>query len=162
MKPTGRIFRRRFSMKGCYTWLRRDQSFPRADKSGRLEPLESVTYPIGSAVSISADRRWITTVGTMPNRIAGTYAVPSGGGSPERICSGCVVLWAPNGRNLYVLAQQPSLSDSGKTWVIPLQPSEMLPNLPASGLRTLDVRLRLRKNHHATQSVSYSIAEIGG
>lgn len=59
-----------------------------------------VPYPIGNLFFISPDRRWITTVTTMPDGISGTYAVPIGGGTPQRICSGCPVMWAPDGKFL--------------------------------------------------------------
>ncbi|HYR90794.1 MAG TPA: hypothetical protein VE422_42420, partial [Terriglobia bacterium] len=105
------------------------------DGSGRSNV---VPYPVGNIISMSPDRRWITTVATMPNGIGGTFAVPVAGGAPQRICSGCPLWWAPDGKFLYLFVQQPSLTDRGKTRVIPLQPGEMLPKLPPSGMRAPD------------------------
>ena len=42
------------------------------------------------------------------------------------------------GSSSTLFVQQPSLIDPGKTRVIPLQPGEMLPKLPPSGMRALD------------------------
>ena len=48
------------------------------------------------------------------------------------------VIWAPNGRFLYLGVQRSSLADPGKTRVIPLPPGEMLPKLPPLGMLALD------------------------
>ena len=68
-----------------------------------------------------------------------TMAVPIGGGSPRRICSGfCPVAWAPDRKFLYVGLAPSSQTTRGKTVAIPIPPGETLPNLPASGIRGLD------------------------
>jgi len=103
------------------------------DGSGRVRV---APYPIGNVFNISPDRRWITTV-DIPNAGFGTYAVPIAGGPPQRICP-CQLTWAPDGRFLYLFVQKPSRTDSGKTRVVPLQPGEMLPRLPPSGMRSAD------------------------
>ena len=105
------------------------------DGSGRSR---IVPYPIGNVFYMSPDRRWITTMGTMPNGITGTFAVPVAGGSPQRICSGCVIKWAPDGKFLYMSLQRPSLTELGKTRVIPLPPGKMFPALPPSGMLGID------------------------
>ena len=105
------------------------------DGSGRSR---EVQYPIGNIRSMSPDRHWITTAGTMANVGGGTFAVPVAGGAPQRICSGCPAMWAPDGKLLYLPLQASSLTDPGKTRVIPLQPGEMLPKLPPLGMRAQD------------------------
>ena len=105
------------------------------DGSGRSRV---VPYPIGNIFFMSPDRRWITTAATMPDGISGLYAVPVAGGAPRRICAGCFAIWAPDGKFLYVWVQKPSLGDPGKTRVFPLQPGEMLPRLPPSGMPASD------------------------
>ena len=102
-----------------------------ADRSGRSKV---TSYPVGSVLFMSTDRRWIATVMTMSDGLAGTYALPIGGGAAKRICSGCPVDWAPDGRFLYLHVQQPSLTDGGRTRVVPLEPGAMLPALPAGGM----------------------------
>ena len=99
------------------------------DGSGRSRV---VPYPIGNVFYMSPDRRWITAIGTMPNGISGTFALPVAGGAPQRICSGCVIIWAPDGKFLYMLTQL------GKTRVIPLPPGKMFPALPPSGMLDAD------------------------
>jgi hypothetical protein len=127
--PDGRIVYRSFD--GINHYLEQMNR----DGSGRSR---IVPYPIGNVFYMSPDRRWITTIGTMPNGIAGTFAVPVAGGSPQRICSGCAVMWAPDGRFLYMSLQRPSLTQFGKTRVIPLPPGKMLPALPPSGIPGAD------------------------
>jgi Tol biopolymer transport system component len=96
-----------------------------------------VSYPIFDLYSISRDRHWL--IAHVPNGNA-TVAVPIGGGSERRICSGgyCPVAWGPDGRFLYVGVAIGSQTTRGKTLAIPILPGEALPKLPASGIRALD------------------------
>jgi Tol biopolymer transport system component len=105
------------------------------DGSGRSNV---VPYPIGNIFSMSPDRWWIATAGTIPGVGGGTFAVPLDGGAPRRICSGCAVTWSLDGNALYLHVRKSSLTDPGKTRVVPLQSGEMLPKLPPSGMRALD------------------------
>jgi Tol biopolymer transport system component len=106
------------------------------DGSGRSKV---VPYAVGNLFFMSPDRRWITAVTEPPGGgIGGTYGVPVDGGAPRRICSGCPVMWAPDGKFLYLGVQRSSLASPGKTRVVPLPPGEMLPKLPPLGMRALD------------------------
>ena len=64
--------------------------------------------------------------------------MPLAGGAPQRICSGCPVTWSLDGKSLYLFVQKSSLTDPGKTRVVPLQPGQMLPKLPPRGMTALD------------------------
>ena len=123
--PDGRIVFRSFD--GTNHYLEQIS----LDGSGRSRV---VPYPIGNLFFMSPDRRWITTVATMPDGVGGTYAVPIAGGEPQRICSCLSVMWAPDGKFLYLSVQKPSLTDPGQTRVIPLAAGEMLPKLPSLGM----------------------------
>jgi len=127
--PDGRIVYRSFD--GTNRYLAQMNR----DGSGRSKV---VPYPIGNIFFMSPDRRWITTVTAMANGIGGIYAVPVAGGAPQRIGPGRPVMWAPDGRFLYLSLEKSSLSDPGKTRVVPLQPGEMLPKLPPSGMLARD------------------------
>jgi hypothetical protein len=79
--------------------------------------------------------------------VAGVMLYPVGGGSPALICASCgaadnvvshleragpqppPLIWSPDGKFLY-------LNFQGSIYAIPLEPGQMLPLLPASGLRT--------------------------
>jgi len=125
--PDGRIVYRSFDGTHYYLeQMNRDGS----DRS------RVVSYPIGNVFYTSPDRRWVTTVG-MPNAGGGTFAVPLAGGAAQPICS-CQLMWAPDGKSLYLFVRRPSRTDSGKTRVIPLRPGEMFPELPPSGIRVPD------------------------
>jgi hypothetical protein len=127
--PDGRIVYRSFDGTNYYlAQMNRDGS-----NRSKVAP-----YPIGNVISISPDRRWITTAGTIPGVGGGTFAVPIDGGAPRRICSGCPVMWSLDGKALYLSVRKSSLTDAGKMRVVPLQPGEMLPQLPPSGMRALD------------------------
>ncbi len=127
--PDGRIVYRSFDGTNHYL------AQMNRDGSGRSNV---VPYPIGNIISMSPDRRWIATAGTIPGVGGGTFVVPVAGGAPQRICSGCPVTWAPDGKFLYLFVQRPSLTDPGKTRVVPLQPGAILPKLPPLGVRGLD------------------------
>ena len=127
--PDGRIVYRSFD--GTNRYLAQMNR----DGSGRSKV---VPYPIGNIFFMSPDRRWITTVTAMPNGLGGIYAVPVAGGAPQRIGPGRPVMWAPDGRFLYLSLEKSSLSDPGKTRVVPLRPGEMLPKLPPSGMLARD------------------------
>jgi hypothetical protein len=63
-------------------------------------------------------------------------AYPAGGGPPTLICSTCanrgpVVSWSRDGKVLY-LHETPA----SQTYAVPLRPGQMLPPLPASGIRS--------------------------
>jgi DNA-binding winged helix-turn-helix (wHTH) protein/Tol biopolymer transport system component len=95
-----------------------------------------VPYPIFDLHhTISPDRRWVMAGVPLPNG-SGTMAVPIGGGSSRRICSGlCPAEWAPDGKFLYVGLAPNSRTTRGQTLAIPIPAGETLPNLPSSGIR---------------------------
>src|SRR6266446_6291199 len=126
--PDGRIVYRTFDGTNHY--------LEQMDRTGSGQS-KVVPYPVGNIFYMSTDRRWITTSTTMPNGIGGTYAVPFDGGVPQRIC-GCTVMWAPDGKFLYVVVQTASLTGPRKTRVIPLPQGEMLPKLPPRGMGAAD------------------------
>jgi hypothetical protein len=89
---------------------------------------------LNRSVTVPSAWKAITTVAALSSG-GGTYAVPLAGGAPQRICSGCPVIWAPDGKFLYAFIRQPSLTDPGKTRVFPLSTGAMLPKLPSYGMR---------------------------
>jgi hypothetical protein len=103
--PDGRIVYRSFDGTNYYLeQMNRDGS-----RRSKVVP-----YPIGNVISISPDRRWITTAGAIPGVGGGTFAVPIAGGAPRRICSGCPVTWSLDGKALYLSVRKSSLTDPGK------------------------------------------------
>jgi len=97
-----------------------------------------VAYPIAGLGAVSPDRRWVVAYVPVANGTP-AMAIPTGGGSSRRICSGSGrAEWAPDGRFLYVAVVPSSRTSAGKTVAIPVPPGESLPNLPASGIRGLD------------------------
>src|SRR5262249_52946383 len=96
-----------------------------------------VPYPIADVLTISPDRRWVAASISSGFSTA-TMALPTGGGSPRRICSGnCPVAWAADGKFVYLGLAPGSQAAHGKTLAIPIPPGETLPNLPTSGIRGL-------------------------
>ena len=67
-------------------------------------------------------------------------AVPFDGGPPRRICvNACrTIMWAPDGRYLYIAGQPSSLNGTGTTLAIPIQPGQTFPDLPPSGIRGVE------------------------
>lgn len=71
-------------------------------------------------------------------------AIPINGGAAKRICSGfCVARWAPDGRFLYVTEHTSGFHAEKKTVAIPVPAGKTLPELPASGIRSLAEGLAL-------------------
>jgi hypothetical protein len=94
--------------------------------------------PIIDLYNISPDRRWVVA-GVPSGDRRPTVAIPVGGGPSRRICGGyCPVIWAPNGKFLYVGIASVSHASRGKTLAIPVAPGETLPQLPASGIQDVD------------------------
>jgi Tol biopolymer transport system component len=89
-------------------------------------------YPVSAFLAISPDRRWI--VADLPDEDA-IKAIPIRGGSSRRICNWCSADWAPDGKFFYVGLGPSSRTTRGKTLAIPVPAGEMLPRLPASGIR---------------------------
>jgi len=118
-----------------------------SDGSGRTKV---VPYPIGNVEYISPDKLWITTISPLPDgslgsdgSTGGTIAVPIRGGAPHTMCLGCglPVRWAPDGRFLYFVVGAPGVADTkaAGTYAIPVPFGETFPNLPAAGIRGLDI-----------------------
>jgi len=98
-----------------------------------------VPYPISTIMNISPDRRWIIAITPLPGagETSASMAVPTGGGSPRRICSGvCRSVWSPDGRFLYVEIEQRSRTSAGKMAAIPVVPQTGLPDLPEAGIQS--------------------------
>ncbi|HXW05207.1 MAG TPA: protein kinase [Vicinamibacterales bacterium] len=99
--------------------------------------------PVVGLRGISADRQWLIV------RVRGEQsemaAWPVDGGRPVRLASGAVNdyswAWAPDGRQLAISGPTPGLD--GFTYVIPLGPGEMFPEIPAAGFRAQDEIARI-------------------
>jgi Tol biopolymer transport system component len=97
-------------------------------------------YAIGNVQTISPDRRWVVAITPEPDGPGGvSMAVPIDGSPPRRICATvCRIMWAPDGRFLYVAGESAPWRSTDKTVALPIPPGETFPNLPASGIHGLD------------------------
>ena len=66
----------------------------------------------------------------------GTVVLPTTGGDPRPVyrTSNPAVAWSADGKYFYLGVRATSLSDLGKTVVLPVPLGGMLPELPASGI----------------------------
>lgn len=96
--------------------------------------------PIANIYAVSPDRRWIVLGRLLPDSSSRPLiAVPVEGGAVRTICENpCHAAWAPDGRLLYVEIEPSSLVSPGKTLVIPIPLGDILPKLPAGGVRSLE------------------------
>lgn len=110
------------------------------DGSGRAKV---VPHSILNVMSVSPDGLWIAAlvpVNDAPATFA-EVAIPTLGGAPERICSGfCIAQWAPDMRHFYVTTRN---DQPAKTVALPVPAGKTLPDLPASGIGSIDERLAL-------------------
>jgi Tol biopolymer transport system component/predicted Ser/Thr protein kinase len=94
----------------------------------------------GAVFSVSPDGKWVLVSSSTDEMANGVMLYPVGGGSPIAICGPCtqrsvdhpgpsILSWSPDGKYLY-------LNFKGSMYAIPLRPGQMLPSLPASGIRT--------------------------
>jgi DNA-binding winged helix-turn-helix (wHTH) protein/Tol biopolymer transport system component len=96
-----------------------------------------IKEPIIELESVSPDAQWAVAQvalsdGETPR---GVVAYPTRGGPPVAICpSLCFVNWTFDGKFMYVhFLGTSQTNDLGKTFVVPVQPGNLLPRLPASG-----------------------------
>ena len=71
--------------------------------------------------------------------VAGTKAFPTAGGPPKPILDGiCFLKWQPDGKFLYlsVASGMNTAFASGHTYVIPLAPGRLLPDMPPDGFHS--------------------------
>jgi DNA-binding winged helix-turn-helix (wHTH) protein/Tol biopolymer transport system component len=109
---------------------------------------------ISTLQALSWDRKWLVvlapvsiapeTSGPQFGRSQGdgmaSFAIPVGGGSPQRLCVGfCLTQWAQDGRHVYITLGPSAGSEPGRTVEIPLEPGQTIPNLPRDGFRLDDL-----------------------
>jgi dipeptidyl aminopeptidase/acylaminoacyl peptidase len=95
-----------------------------------------------NGLSVSSDGNWVVEASPTDDLPAGVVAYPTGGGSPTLICETCArynsfergpqppfVSWSPDRKFFY-------LNFQGSVYSIPMRPGQVLPPMPASGLRT--------------------------
>jgi Tol biopolymer transport system component len=99
---------------------------------------KAIVQPTSQIQGVSPDGRWIVAWA------GATIAYPVHGGSPIRLLGADIRLkWSPDGRLLFIMAPAgqtaPSIpSASGRTYVVPLAPGQMLPPIPDGGFRSLE------------------------
>jgi eukaryotic-like serine/threonine-protein kinase len=90
---------------------------------------------------VSPDRQWVIGRAAIPGdkSESGTQAFPIGGGPPILIFTeNCTLRWPPGGKFLYlsISTGMQSAGASGRTYILPLPPGKMLPNIPSGGFRS--------------------------
>lgn len=131
--PDGEIFFRR--VEGSTGFVYR----VRADGLG-LEKADQ--RPVLALTGVSPDGRWLEVWAPLAN--GGAPAVqmyPFGGGPPVVIGGNALLQWARDGHCVWI---EGGAVPDGKTYVVPLRPGEVLPRLPAAGLRSEAEVARLR------------------
>ena len=110
------------------------------DGSGRAKV---VPHSILNVMSVSPDGLWIAALVPVNDSQAtfAEMAIPALGGAPKRICSGyCIAQWAPDMRHFYVTARN---GEPGKRVTLPVPAGKTLPDLPDSGIGSLDKGLAI-------------------
>jgi Tol biopolymer transport system component len=98
----------------------------------------------GLLQSASPDGEWITLRTSVPSSESGGKlpidAYPIHGGAPVRVCQSCtVVRWAADGRFIYLAFTGMGTQIAvGKTVALPVPPGKHLPDLPVSGVKTVE------------------------
>jgi len=112
----------------------------REDGTGRRK---LASQQISELRDVSPDRRWVIAGAAIPgdksNSTMQTHAFPIGGGPPILIFGDiCVLRWEPGGKLLYlsIFTGMQSAGATGRTYILPLPPGKMLPNIPPGGFRS--------------------------
>jgi len=128
--PTGEIFFR--GREGSYGFAYR----VRPDGSGLRKALD---YPVISTLAVSPDNKWLVIYGrSNEEQHGGLVALPLEGGPPVRVFQDSRhVGWSPDGRSLFLSGGGSGYSIAfGRTYIIPLAPGRLWPELPAGGFQS--------------------------
>jgi DNA-binding winged helix-turn-helix (wHTH) protein/Tol biopolymer transport system component len=107
------------------------------DGSGRAK---AATFPMSNVMSVSPDGRWTSMIVPLAEGGVNVAAIALNlnDGSKQQICSGyCRARWSRDGRYLYVTRDLREINTS-KVAAIPIPRGKMLPDLPASGIRSFE------------------------
>jgi serine/threonine protein kinase/Tol biopolymer transport system component len=107
------------------------------DGTGRQKVLQ---VPIINFDAISPDGRWVIVRQAITGEgdTRAVMAYPIAGGSPVRITPGfSAAAWSGDGRWLYIILFTEGFT-KGKTVALPIPPGRDVPNLPASGVQSLE------------------------
>ena len=103
---------------------------------GGLAPVQVVTLPVLFFLGASPDGAWLLArLAASDNSRQVNLAFPASGGSAVRLCDTCEIDWTPNGQSLIVRLSGSDVH-SDRTYVAALRSGEMLPRLPAAGIRS--------------------------
>ena len=115
-----------------------DSSYLYRLRPGGIEAVKVTQDTIIEPQSVSPDGRWVVAQVAFPGKEAtrGVVAYPTDGGPPMRICRiYCLVSWSMNGQFMYVhLPGTSKMNELGKTFIMPVQPSNPFSRLPNGGL----------------------------
>jgi hypothetical protein len=128
--PTGEIFFR--GREGSYGFAYR----VRPDGTGLRKALD---YPVIGTVAVSPDNKWLLVYGrSNEEQHGGLVALPLVGGPPVRICQySRHIAWSPDGRSLFMSMGGSGYSmANGRTFVIPLAPGRVWPEIPPGGFQS--------------------------
>jgi hypothetical protein len=96
-----------------------------------------VPDPISFIHSVSPDGQWVIVHAPSEDQPARVSAYPIRGGSSKMICSAwCAAQWTAGGRFLYVTLESTTHGRGWKTFVIPLSPGKLVPELPSAGIES--------------------------
>jgi eukaryotic-like serine/threonine-protein kinase len=110
----------------------------REDGTGRRKVASN---QISGLHGVSPDRQWVIAWAPIAGdeSDSGTQAFPIGGGPPIIILGQiCTLQWQPDGKFLYlsVFAAMNMAGAVGRTYVLPLSPGKVFPNIPPGGFRS--------------------------
>jgi Tol biopolymer transport system component len=91
--------------------------------------------PIVRHMGVSPDGNWVVV--RVPAEVQSSVkAFPLSAGDPIRICDFCQAGWSVGGRSFWIRIGSFASGVEGKTFALPLRRGEVLPKLPASGIRS--------------------------
>jgi hypothetical protein len=115
--------------------------------------------PILILTGVSPDGKWIVGWSRLADGEAAFQAFPVGGGTPVLVSGRIYWRWSRGGKSLSI-AQIPHAE--GQTYIVPLPPGQVLPEIPAGGFRSEEdvARLPGARKTDALMAIPGSSAEV--
>jgi len=113
----------------------------RPDGSGLQKALDA---PILIPISTTPDGKWFQAWAPLASTgFPASQLFPLDGGRPVHVATATGFTWSPDARYVSVTSSAGTLVGTGKAYVIPLPPGQMLPKIPPDGFTSEDQIARL-------------------
>lgn len=144
LSSSGKTVSPMFTPKGdlVFRVVEGEQSFLYRMNADGSERRRVYAEPIVELETVSPNGRWAIVQAEIKNEDVprGILAIPLGDGNPMRICTGlCALRWPTDGKSIFfsVIGGSQGQMLGWGTFIVPLAPGQMFPELPARGIASM-------------------------